>query len=272
MAARLGVDEETVRRRVTRLRKEQIIRNFVLLLNPHLLDLDCAALYLELHDAVTKKQAISKIKFMDGIVSILSLHQTGLLVILYYEADEALGRLVSLIESICEAKATMFWKIPFPEYDRDLSKTDWMIINSLRKDPRKKLSDLASELRCSTRTLNRRIARLNDGNAFFLELEVNLMKAGGFPYLLLVHCKDPAKKREIDKEIMSGLKRLGYSDTLATNHSVFAVACDNISEANSISDRIWKINGVSDLRAGILEDRIFVEHWINEEIQKRSAK
>jgi DNA-binding Lrp family transcriptional regulator len=271
IAKRLGIDEDTIRQRLARLRQDGIIGKFVLLLNPHLLGRNCAAIYLELRDSRAKEQAISTLKLMDEIVSITSIHQEGLLLIIYYKEDISLTRHVNLIESVCGAKASMFWKIPFPRFDGEMSKTDWMIIEALRKDPRKKSSDLAFELGISSRTVNRRVTRLNNRNAFFLELDIDLKKAGGLPYLLLVHCHDEARKREVDSEIISGLQKLAYSDTAPTNHSVFSFACQNVSEADSILSWVKKVNGVSDLKAGILESRTFVEHWIDEEVHMRKV-
>jgi hypothetical protein len=60
---------------------------------------------------------------------------------------------------------------------------------------------------------------------------------------LLVYCEGVARKREVDKAIISGLQRLSCSDFASRNHSVFAAACENISEADSIYGWVKKING-----------------------------
>jgi DNA-binding Lrp family transcriptional regulator len=271
IAKRLAVDEETVRRRLARLREAGIIGNFVLFLNPRLLDRKNALLYSESKDYASITQAISKLKLMDGIISLTSVHEAGLLVSIYYESESALARQVALIESICEAKTAMLWTAPYPQFAGDLTKPDWIILQALRKDPRRKLSDLASDLGISSRTINRRTKRLNDGNAMFLFLEFDLTKIEGLRYLLLVHCENKERKRETDKIILSRLQNLIYAETWAPNHSLFAFACENILEADSISGWVRKINGMSDMKLGILKSRIHNLDWIDEEIQRRIA-
>ncbi len=271
MASRLGVDEETVRRRVTRLQEDGVIGKFVLGLNPHLLGGDLACIYLELKDSVSREQAISKIKLMDEIVVIHGLHKDGLLLFIYFKDDSALARRISLIESICITKVSMVWKLAFPPFELDMSKTDWKILYALRKDPRKKTSDLASDLGISPRTVKRRVTQLSEGKAFFLDVDINLAKIGGFPYVMIVYCADGVTKKEVDKVIMSGIRRPMWIYTASSNHSIFALGCENISETDRISNWVMKINGVSDLKAGILENRTFVEDWVDTEIQKKVA-
>lgn len=113
--------------------------------------------------------------------------------------------------------------------------------------------------------------RLSDGNAFFLDLEFNLEKVSGLRYLLPVHCEDKARKRDVDKMTLSHLQKLLYSDTSAANHSLFAFACENVLEADEISNWIKKINGVSDMKLGIIKSRTYNFDWVDEEIQRRVA-
>jgi DNA-binding Lrp family transcriptional regulator len=271
IAKRLAVDEETVRRRVARLRETGTIGNFVLFLNPHVLYRNNAILYLESKDYASIEQAISKLKLMDGIISLTSVHEAGLLVSIYYQSESALAMQVALIESICEKKTAMLWRVPYPQFEGDLTKMDWIILRALRKDPRRKLSDLASDLGISSRTINRRTKRLNDGNTMFLFLEFDLTKVEGLRYLLLVYCEDKERKREADKIILSRLQNLIYSETWAPNHSLFAFACENILKADSISSWVRKINGVNDMKLGVIRSRIHNMDWVDEEIQRRIA-
>jgi DNA-binding Lrp family transcriptional regulator len=269
ISGRLAVDEETVRRRVARLREAGVIGKFVLFLNPSLLDRSGAFVYLESRDPESLAKGASKLELMDGITSIVSLHEAGLFLDIYYQSDSALARQIALVESICQAKTTMMWRWVHPQFTSTLSKTDWLIIDAIRRDPRRKISDLASNLDVSTRTLTRRVTRLNDGNAFFLDLEFDIAKISGLPCLLLVHLEDRMKKREADKMIQSGIQKLVYVDTTAANNSVFAFLCDNVPEAESISRWVRRISGVDEAKIGIIKSRIYNFDWVNDEIQRR---
>lgn len=271
IAKRLAVDEETVRRRVVRMREAGVIGKYVLFLNPHLLDREDAMVYLESKNSPLIAQAIPKLKLVDGIISLTPLHEAGLLVGIYYQSESTLARQIALIESICRAKTAMLWTAPYPKFEGKLTKTDWTILQVLRKDPRKKVSEIASDLGISARTINRRTKRLNDGNAMFLFLEFDLTKVEGLRYLLIVHCKDKDRKGEVDKTIRARLPNLIYEETWTPNHSMFAFACANILEAERISDWVRKIKGVSDMKLGIIKNRIHNLDWIDDEIQRRLA-
>lgn len=271
IARRLAVDEETVRRRLTRLREDGIIGKFVLFLNPRLLDRENGVLYLESKEDASISQAIPKLRLVDGIVSLTSVHEGGLLVGTYHQGEASLARLVALTESMCNARTAMQWTAPYPSYSGRLTKTDWIILGGLLKDPRRKLSDLARDLGISTRTVNRRVKRLSEGNAMFLFLEFDLTKIVGLRYLLLVHGKDEELKREADRTILSRLPNLFYSETWAPNHSVFVFACDNILEAETISRWVKETKGVTQTRLGIIRGRVHNLDWVEEEIQRRIA-
>lgn len=271
IARRLAIDEETVRRRIARMREVGVIGKYVLFLNPCLLDRKDAMVYLELRSYVSIMQAIPKLKLVDGIISLTSLHVAGLLVGIYYQSESTLARQVALIESICRAKTAVLWTAPYPKFEGKLTKTDWIILQALRKDPKRKVSELASDLGISARTINRRTKRMNDGNAMFLFLEFDLNKVEGLRYLLIVHCEDKERKSYVDNAIRSHLPNLIYEETWAPNHSMFAFACANILEAERLSDWVKKINGVSTMKVGIIKNRIHNLEWIDEEIERRIA-
>jgi len=271
IAKRLAVDEETVRRRLARLRKAGVIGSYVLFLNPRILDRKNALFFLELKDYDSITQVIPKLKLMDGIISFTCVHEVGLLVSCFYQSETALSRQIALIESICGTKTAMIWTAPYPQFSGVLTKTDWIILQALRKGPRRKLSDLASDLGISSRTINRRLKRLNDGSVMLLFLEFDLSKVEGVRYLLITHCRDRKKKREADEIMLSRLPNLIYSETWAWNYSLFVFACENILEAESVSDWVGKINGMSNMKLGIIKNRIHNMDWIDEEIQRRIA-
>lgn len=269
IARRLSVDEETIRRRLSRLRQEGVIGRFVLFPNPRVIDRESALVYFEPKGTTPIGLEIPRLRLLDGVVSLVTVHGAGMLLDIFYQSKGALARQIALVESICNAKAAMLWKVPFPQYPSSMTRTDWAIILALRKEPRRKLTDLASELGVSSRTVNRRVQRLSDGKAFMLDLEFNIARISGMPSLLLVHYEDPVRKREADKVILARLQRLAYVDTSAQSHSVFAFHCENVSELDGVSRLVKGVNGVKDFKLGIIESRIYSHEWLDEEIQSR---
>src|SRR5579871_786867 len=65
IARRLGVDEETVRRRLKLAQESGVVRGFQLIPNPHLFKMESAVVELEVGSSHRKPVAISQIKLVD---------------------------------------------------------------------------------------------------------------------------------------------------------------------------------------------------------------
>ncbi len=201
IARKVGVDEETVRNRVARMREARILKGWELVINPHLIGRESASLELEVQNASAKNAAIEQIKLIDGVISILDFHGASLQVGIYYRHERALAKQISLMESICGCKHSMLWNVTFPPCELKMTKTDWVMLNILRKDPRKKLADIAFDAKASTRTVNRRLNLMVERYAFFLHALIDLKKVGGLAYRMLLYSKEPRKKEKIDELI-----------------------------------------------------------------------
>jgi len=67
IAERIGVDEETVRRRVKRARESGFLKGWKLFLNPHLIGLESTGMQLEIDDETRKPEVISRVEQVDGL-------------------------------------------------------------------------------------------------------------------------------------------------------------------------------------------------------------
>jgi DNA-binding Lrp family transcriptional regulator len=271
IAKKIGVDEETVRNRIARQTRAGLLTGWQLIVNPHLIGRESASVELEVGDPSDKRPAIAKIELIDGVVSILDLHSAGLQAGVYYRHERALEKSVSLMEEICGTRRSLVWKVPFPACDLHMSETDWAILAIIRKDPRKKLSRIASEARVSTRTASRRLGSMVDGFAFFLHASVDFRKLGGLAYRLLVRTDNPANKSKMDQSILSKVETVEWSYTYSDEYSMFVVYCENLAQAEQVSSTVKKVEGVGSVRMDIIEDQITVQDWIDDEIAVRMA-
>ena len=82
IAARLGVDEETVRNRVKHLRDTGFFLGYRLVPNPVLLGRTFASLRIEFKDRESKQEAIPRLALMDGVINIGSTYDKSALVTL----------------------------------------------------------------------------------------------------------------------------------------------------------------------------------------------
>lgn len=269
IAKKVGVDEETVRNRIARQTRAGVITGWQLIVNPHLMGRESASVELEVADP-DKRPSVAKIKLIDGVVSLLDLHGTGLEVGIYYTHDRALEKAVRLMEEICGAPRSLVWKVPFPACDLRMSATDWKILGIIRRDPRKKLSKIASEARVSTKTASRRLGMMVDGFACFLHASVDFQKLGGLACRLLVRTDSPAKSK-VDSAILAKVESVEWSYTYSDEYSMFVVYCENLAQAEQVASAVRKLEGVGSVRMDIIEDQTTVQDWIDDEIQARIA-
>src|SRR4030067_507164 len=164
-AAGLDVDEETGRSRLRRMNDVRFLRGVQLVPNPVLLGREAAIVELRVGDSESKPEVISRLKLLEGVMLIDDFYGKELAVLTLYENAATLERQVRLFASLCGGPTPVSWKLGFPPCELTPTRTDWRIMQALRRDGRGRLSDVARSLRPSTRTVKGREIRLGDGDA-----------------------------------------------------------------------------------------------------------
>ena len=271
-AEKLGVDEETVRRRVKRARESGFLKGWKLFLNPNLIGFESTGLQIEIDDEERKLEVISKIGQVDGVVIVIDFHGTALRVVLYYHNEDDLERKIQQVSSICHNSKVVRWVGGFPATDLKMKNTDWEIVRAFRKDPRRSPSAVADEVKISTRTVKRRLTLMTKNNSIFMLPEINYDKSIGVASDYLIVCPDDKKKSEVDKLLRGKLERVIFSLTDVKGFSIFALMCTNVSESEQLSKWMKGLEGVTDVRVDIMRENILVDKWIDEEIEKRTPQ
>ena len=151
---------------------------------------------------------------MEGVTALHYFHDDSLLVFADYPSGLSYEAVVAEIEGLAGTERIMVVESKFPPFGLVMTATDWLILRSLRDGARRKLGALAKEARVSTKTLNRRLERLVEGHAFYLEVKMDFQKMAGLAYMLVVHYDNRSWKGQMDAIIV---ERLGeayqWSDT-----------------------------------------------------------
>ncbi len=272
IARRLGVDEETVRKRLKRAEDLGPLPSWRMMVNPRLIDCEAASLDLDVEEEEKKDEAIAEIRRVDGVIKILDSRGRGLQVTFYYQNGDALRTKTELIRSICGSKELTFWKLGFPRSGIRMTKTDWKIVEAMQGDARKNLEEVSDSIGVSVRTIGRRLTLMKDGRAVYLQGAPNFRTVVGVSCVFLVFCRDEEKKRAVDRLILTELHRNELSDTSSRQYSKFVGLFDNASEADDITKWIKGLDGVNNVKMGIMKELIVVQDWLGEEIGKRLAK
>lgn len=268
VAAGLDVDEETVRHRLKHMNDVGFLRGWQLVLNPALLGREAAIVELIVGDEESKPEVVSRLKLLEGVMLIDDLYGNELAVLTLYENPSTLERQVRLFASLCGGRTPVSWKLGFPPCGLTPTRTDWRIIEALRRDGRGRLSDVARSLRLSTRTVKRRMIRLVNGNAFYLDPLLDIGSVGG------VRCRfwvtaEASWKHAVDKAILSGLQRIISTHTAPQEYSLFVAHLSNLSEVQERLLWMRQLRGVREVRSTIEIEHIHVQEWVSGEIEKR---
>lgn len=270
IARKLGIDEETVRLRVNRARERGFLPNWRMMVNPLLLNRHEANLDLEVREDERKAEAISKIRKLEGVHSIVDFRGKGIMVIMYYKDN--LEDAVHKIESICGSSRFALWDSAFLRPDVQMKQLDWKIIYAMQEDAWRDLEEVAKLLGVSCRTVQRRLVAMKEGRAIYLSRPPNADVVGGLMCNFLVFFSDAGKKRAADYVIYTTFNRIGASDTSAEKLSRFGISCENFAEADRVTERLRAIDGVTGLRMRIIKEIIVVHDWLKSEIAEQISK
>jgi DNA-binding Lrp family transcriptional regulator len=160
-----------------------------------------------------------------------------------------------------------------PLSDLKLSETDWKIIWAIRGGPRKRIVEIAKEVRVTTRTINRRLTLLTERRAFFLMGLPDFRRLVGTTGNFLVFFSEGEEKKgsssssSAARNIVSRFENTAFA---AVTRSVLMcnIFFHNLSEAEQAYEWIKGLGGVENARMRIMKDLIFVGDWIDYQMKK----
>lgn len=272
IARKLAVDEETVRRRIKRLEDSGLLKGSELIVNPYLIGREPVRMLLKTpYSERSKQKAVGQVQLVDGVLLIVDMQGNSLQVLMFCESEEAISRRTRLVSSILDSKDPVVLRnlegLGFLQSRLKLLKTDWLILKSLRKDPRKSTNRVAHDIGASRRTVERRINAMVENNAIFHMFNIDFRKSEGVTCSVIVSYKDQRAKGKADRVIEAKLERIIFSATAASLISQFNFVCNNVSEAESIGNWIRELEGVFEASMGIVREYILVSDWLDNVIE-----
>ena len=148
--------------------------------------------------------------------------------------------------------------------------TDWRIVRLLLDNAEKKASEIASEIKVSTKTVNRRLGEMMNSRAVFTIPLVNLIKAGGISYQMIVQCVE-WKKSEVGGLVAHKIPNLVFTASAAKSDLIFGFNGTNVAEGNDILKWVKNVPGVKTAKMNIVENVMHVYDWLAEEVDRRAS-
>ncbi len=205
IAARLGVDEDTVRHRVHKLEDSGFLGAWRLQVNPRiwgggqvlvLVDVDPQCRYDELAD---------ELRLLPGTL-LVGVFYGRLGILLEYDHEATLRDEVELARRLCDAPRAWVGRVSFRACDGGLSARDWDLLRALRSDPTKPYTAVAGETGMSVHTVQRRLSRIVEEGYASAGPTLNPRAAGsGVLACLSLRCPND-RRPEVDGAIADHLR------------------------------------------------------------------
>ncbi len=167
VAKQLGIDEDTVRARINRMRESGFMREWYIVVNPSVFGYGMARIQTGRFPETNKRQALAQLSLMDGVQWIFDLFEGGFGIVLYYANAAELERRRALVGRITDTDP-ISWEVPMPPATANLDPTDWTLIAEMFHEPRARMADLARAAQCSVKTVRRRLDTLEAGKVAFV--------------------------------------------------------------------------------------------------------
>ena len=268
IAKRIGIDEETVRKRIKQMEETGVIAGWRVIIHPNVIG--CAEVFVDLSvcDVNRKKDVIEQLRLLDGMIFILNFEGESLFLMLYSEARQELQRKLQLISAICQTKETASFSAIFPPCKMKLSPTDWRLVWAIRNNPRKRIKEIAKECAVTTRTINRRFKQLVENKALFLMGLPCFCQSGSVTSNLVIFCSGSDKKI-ISQRINAKFENIVFAPADMSSNDLFCNSIfHNVSEAEAACEWIKSLEGVTSVRMRIIKDLIFIPEWIDNQMKK----
>ncbi len=271
IAKRIGVDEETVRRRLKRAEKLGSIMGWKMIPNPHLIGCESVCIDLDLRNEEEKEESLRKLKQVNGIIKILNYRGSGLQLTVYYPSEIEFQAIKEQIWSACDPKSEpAVWKVYFPSVDSYKFKTvDWMIIREILEDARKSIDPVANSIGVSIRTVTRRLTGLINQRVVYLQGTPRFENFSGLSCVFLLFCPDFTKKKRADQAVLDEMPRIEIFNTSPLQYSTFVTIFDNLAEADEFLKFVQGLDGVMSVKMEIMRELILIQSWLRQEVTKR---
>lgn len=268
MARKLGVDEETVRNRLRRMRESGSLLGWCLFPNPALLGRTPVSLLLEFDTSSSKEEAILPLKHVEGVTNIASNFGNSLEVLVFDDEEGVSSSEVEKTENLVKVQRVP--GIRFAPTSHRMSPTDWQILRLMLRNAEKKVSEVAAELKVSSRSVKRRLDEMMNSSAIFIVPMVDQKRASGVSYRLIVETKD-GRRSEVDGLLSSRIENLRFKAVDSGNGLIFGFSGNNVEEGNKVMRWVKQIQGVKSARMTIVEDVFYVFDWLEQEAGRRAV-
>lgn len=275
VARRLNIDEVTIRKRINALQQSGFLNGWRLVVNPSLLGVRWAQIWLDARSITDKNDLIKKkLSSMDRVLTMSDYFGSELTIITMYENDLVRKKQLELIAKMSNSDSLICTNIPFPECEFQLKQTDWKIIKAIQESPRQSYPEVSRKVGVSSKTVRRRLQRMIDENVLFLIPSLNPRGLDGAILTdLVVFYSNIESKPKVDNGIVTKFDEfLIRAELYDTEHGFFNLIIRNVATAREILSWVRQQPGVKNAFLELVVDRIELYESLNELLDRKLAR
>ena len=140
----------------------------------------------------------------------------------------------------------------------------------MQKNPLKSYAAISDELKLSSKTVKKRIARLSSEGAIFLLADMSPKAIEGRIVCgLLIFYDKPETRDRVNQVVVEKIgDQILFTETDAKDHGYFGLVITNVSKANELLDWTKGLSGVVDGRIDLVQDIISIYGLYDEQIDR----
>ena len=204
----------------------------------------------------------------DGVVLIINYYGDTLLITLYEDNRKMSSRQVFKLGTVTYPIVSEF---SIPQTNFQMTALDWNISRQLLNNAEKEVASVAKEIGASEKTVRRRLQKMLDTSAIFINPMMDLRKMNGVAYDLMIQSK-AGEKAEVDSFALSKITNLVFATGDSNNGSFITFATSNISQGNEIFMHVKHYSKVESAKMSIIEEVIHNFSWLEREFERNRIR
>lgn len=274
IAKKVGADGNTVKQRLSKMKKSGFIQYFQIYPNFRLLDIQGAAYGFRIPDILEKRDIIEKCALVDGITEIHNFIGSYICVDFTYLDGKDEGRRLELFRNLTHCPTPeRFYDRLMPPVAIELTATDWRIVKALRYQAFRPLSAVAKDLGLSVKTVRKRFDRMASNNAIIV---VPIVNPADIPntitHVILLYPDQDRRDAVLRQALETFQDSCFLARTEGPGNAMICLAARTLSDTEENLIRARKIDGIKDAKMLILREIREYTQWVDSAIDRKIAE
>lgn len=260
----LGISGSSVRARIQKMQKANIIENFTIKVDPPLLGF--GVVYI-----VVSGQNVKEILDQMNLVGtpFFVVPCVGGITVCGIVVREKLKEKIEIAKNLMrDIRILSIFEAESPNLNSNLTKTDLEILDQLLKDPRQKIEIISKKAKLSTKTITRCIEKLNEIESVQFTVVYDPTKIKGFiSHAILVWIDGNLKRtlKFLEKNFSESFLQIPF---IAKNQIVLFLYSKDIYSMDDLTQKIRSMEDVKSADLFIPKKIIFLHDWLRSAIKE----